>query len=93
MDAALAFGTFDIAVSLLLLDDAVTLVLPGQPEAERKNLSKLALALNEFGVEHIYVEEDAITRRGITPERELFEILTSDQMAAVIREYDVVLDC
>lgn len=67
LDLAMALGAFEQAVSLLLMDDAVLMLLPDQDPspAVSKNLFKVSGALQTFGVSAVLADAEALEKRGL----------------------------
>ena len=67
LEAALAAGAFDQDVSILFIGDGVWQLTQSQDTSasNRKNHQKMAQALPVFGIEHIYVDQDSLTERGL----------------------------
>jgi tRNA 2-thiouridine synthesizing protein C len=94
LDTAMAFGAFEQRVSLLLLEDAVLLLAPGQqsPAGER-NLVKLASALPDYGMDVVHVAAGALRDRALDPSALALpaEPLDDAGIAALIGAQDLVL--
>ena len=74
LDAVLAAAALDLNVSLLLQDDAVFLLKRDQHSREDcKNYTKAFAALDDFGVEKIYIDKRSLAARGL----ELDDLLIS----------------
>ncbi|NVK87370.1 MAG: sulfurtransferase complex subunit TusC [Gammaproteobacteria bacterium] len=67
LDMALAFATFDQSVSLLFIDQGVwQLVDEQKPKLiGQKAYTRLFSGLDLYDIDHLYVEEAALTRYGI----------------------------
>ena len=77
LDAVLAATALDLNVSLLLQDDAVFLVKRDQQSREDcKNYTKAFAALEDFGVEKIYLDKRSMVARGL----ELDDLFISPQV-------------
>ena len=68
LDLALAGALFDQSISILLLDDAVFQLLPGQhPKAiGQKNLGAIMQSLPIYDIDNIFIAERALKERGLT---------------------------
>lgn len=93
IDAALAFCTFEQPLSLLLLDEAVTVANSAQFPDSGKNLGKLLLALVEFGVDKIFLDAAALNRFGMCDPDPMFTPLDADEIPAIIAAAGKVLNC
>ncbi|TBU96067.1 sulfurtransferase complex subunit TusC [Stutzerimonas kirkiae] len=67
LDIALAGGAFDLPISLLLIDDGVFQLVPGQSPGnlEQKDMTANLQALPLFGVEAIHVCQRSLGERGL----------------------------
>lgn len=67
LDMAMTFAAFDVAVSLLLLDDAVYCLKPGQnpPNPSLKSAAPLFAALALYDVREVWVEQESLQERGL----------------------------
>ena len=67
LETALVAAVFDQQVSLLLKDDAVWGLLPGQDGGTlgRRTVSKVLAALPEYDVHQLYVCGESLAHRGL----------------------------
>ena len=66
LDLVMAFGAFEQTISLLLLDDAVMLLQPGQGDIDgSRNLMRLAGALPDYGISAVHVDAAALRERSL----------------------------
>ena len=95
LEVVLIAATFDQDVSLVFLDDGVYELVKGQDTKGTgiKNHSKTYRALEGYDVEKLYVERESLAARGLTEDDLLVDItvLGRDELAALMREQDVVL--
>ena len=96
LELALAGALFDQEVSLLLMDDGVFQLLPGQtPKAiDQKNLGAMLQSLPMYDIEKIYVSESALKARGldISAAAVPVEVLDSQAIQALISSQDQVFN-
>ncbi len=87
LDIALSAAAFDCAPQLLFADDGVCQLLPGQPFAG------LIEALPVYGIERIFVDAQALARRGIDPARLLLPAtpLAAEQIADLLEAQQLLL--
>jgi tRNA 2-thiouridine synthesizing protein C len=86
---------FDQKVSLVFCNDGVYQLLNGQNGSAcgMKTLAQQLPAMDLYGVEQIFVEQSALTERGLQ-ERDLIQavtLLSYDQMQTLIAESNAVL--
>jgi tRNA 2-thiouridine synthesizing protein C len=95
LEVVLITATFDQDVSLVFVDDGVYELVKGQDTAGIgiKNHSKTYRALEGYDVEKLYVERESLAARGLTEDDLIVdvEVLSSDEMSALMAEQDVVL--
>lgn len=67
LDTTLALATFDMPVTLLLLEDAVLQLVPDQDCSDLgvRNLSRLLDSLPLYDVEVVHVDAEAAARHGL----------------------------
>lgn len=95
LDMALAGAVFEQPVSLLLLDDAVLQLLPGQRSSaiQAKNPNAMLGALPMYDIEHIYTSLGSLALHGLhanslepTP-----TVLDAEELKHFIARHEVVL--
>ncbi len=95
LDVALTYAAFDQAVSLLFLDDGVLQLLPQQaPDAlAQKNIAKILQSLALYDIDKVYVDEEAMQRRGINPAHSALPVtpLGSTAIAELMQQHKTVL--
>ena len=94
LDIALAAGTFDQDVSLLLEDDACyQLLAEQQPELiNRKNTTKMFKALPIYGVDKILVCAESAVLRGLTEDNnDIFRFINKSEIKQAFDESDTVI--
>ena len=94
LDIALAAGTFDQDVSLLIEDDACYQLLSAQqPEIiNRKNTTKMLNALPIYGIDKILVCAESASLRNLPPNNnDAFKFITKNEIKTVYSESDTVI--
>ena len=95
LEVVLIAATFDQDVSLVFIDDGVYEIVKGQnPKGIGiKNHSPSYRALDGYDVEKLYVERESMELRGLADADLLVpvEVLSSNEMATLMAEQDVVL--
>ncbi len=95
LEVVLISAAFDQDVSLVFLDDGVYQLKKGQQTKgiETKNFSPAYRALEDYDVEKLYVEKEAMEARGLTEEDFLVPVtvLGRAEMGKLMDEQDVVL--
>lgn len=95
LEMVLIAAMFEQDVHLAFLDDGVFQIKKNQKPAELalKDFSKTYGALEDYGVEKIYVEKESIEERGLTPDDFIIPttVLRRDDMSALMESMDVVL--
>lgn len=95
LEVVLIAAAFDQDVSLLFLDDGVYQIKKGQETAGigMKNFSPTYRALDGYDVEKLYVDQESLTARGLTPEDLVVpvEVLGKEQVAELMEQQDVIL--
>ena len=84
LDAMLAASAFDQELCAAFLDDGVFQLKQGQNPSvlEMKHYTKTFAVLPDFGIDHLYVEEDSMIDRGISKD-DLIEVLRDDGSDAI----------
>ena len=95
LEVVLISAAFDQDVSLVFMDDGVYQLKKGQgtKAVGMKNFSPTYRALDGYDIEKLYVEKESLESRGLT-EADLIvdvEVLTSEEMATLMDEQDVVM--
>lgn len=95
LEVVLITAAFDQDVSLAFLDDGVYQLKKGQQTKgiETKNFSPAYRALEDYDIEKLYVEAEALAARGLTVEDLLVDVkvLSRAELGALMDEQDVVL--
>lgn len=95
LDIALAGGAFDLPVSMLWQGEGVYQLLAGQqPDAlQQKNLQAQLGSLPLFGIEQLYVCQDSLQERRISPEQLVIEAqpVTTDERRRLLTDHAQVL--
>lgn len=95
LEVVLITAAFDQDVSLTFLDDGVYQLKKGQQTKgiETKNFSPTYRALEDYDIEKLYVEKEALAARGLTEEDLLVKVsvLSRAELGALADEQDVVL--
>jgi tRNA 2-thiouridine synthesizing protein C len=95
LEVVLISAAFDQDVSLVFADDGVYQLKKGQgtKAVGMKNFSPTYRALEGYDIEKLYVEKESMEARGLTEDDLIVpvEVLTSEEMATLMDEQDVVL--
>lgn len=95
LEVVLISAAFDQDVSLVFLDDGVYQLKKGQQTKgiETKNFSPTYRALEDYDVEKLYVEKEALEARGLTADDLIVDVtvLSRAEMGALMDQQDVVL--
>lgn len=95
LEVVLISAAFDQDVSLVFVDDGVYQLKKGQgtKAVGMKNFSPTYRALEGYDIEKLYVEKESLESRSLTEEDLIVdvEVLTSEEMATLMDEQDVVM--
>jgi tRNA 2-thiouridine synthesizing protein C len=95
LEVVLISAAFDQDVSLVFVDDGVYQLKKGQgtKAVGMKNFSPTYRALEGYDIEKLYVEKESLEARGLSEDDLIVpvEVLTSEEMATLMDEQDVVL--
>ena len=95
LEVVLISAAFDQDVSLVFADDGVYQLKKGQgtKAVGMKNFSPTYRALEGYDIEKVYVEKESLESRGLTEEDLIIdvEVLTTEEMATLMDEQDVVM--
>lgn len=95
LEVVLISAAFDQDVSLVFADDGVYQLKKGQgtKAVGMKNFSPTYRALEGYDIEKLYVKKESLESRGLTEEDLIVdvEVLTSEEMATLMDEQDVVM--
>ena len=95
LEVVLISAAFDQDVSLVFVDDGVYQLKKGQATKAvgMKNFSPTYRALEGYDIEKLYVEKESMEARGLTEDDLIVpvEVLTSQEMATLMDEQDVVM--
>jgi tRNA 2-thiouridine synthesizing protein C len=95
LEVVLISAAFDQDVSLAFVDDGVYQLVKGQQTKgiEAKNFSPAYRALEGYDIEKLYVEREALEKRGLAEEDLLVDIqvLSSGELAELMASQDVVI--
>lgn len=95
LEVVLITAAFDQDVSLAFIDDGVYQLKKGMQTKgiETKNFSPTYRALDGYDVEKLYVDQESIAARGLTPDDLVVDVtvLSSAEMGALMEQQDVVL--
>jgi len=95
LEVVLISAAFDQDVSLAFVDDGVYQLVKGQQTKgiEAKNFSPAYRALEGYDIEKLYVEREALERRGLAEEDLLVDVqvLSSGELAELMASQDVVI--
>jgi tRNA 2-thiouridine synthesizing protein C len=95
LEVVLISAAFDQDVSLAFLDDGVYQLVKGQDTKaiETKNFSPTYRALEDYDIEKLYVEREALEARGLTAADLLVEakVVAAAEMTALMEATDVLI--
>jgi tRNA 2-thiouridine synthesizing protein C len=95
LEVVLISAAFDQDVSLVFVDDGVYQLKKGQgtKAVGMKNFSPTYRALEGYDIEKLYVEKESLESRGLSEEDLIVpvEVLTSEEMATLMDDQDVVM--
>jgi tRNA 2-thiouridine synthesizing protein C len=95
LEVVLITAAFDQDVSLAFLDDGVYQLKKGQQTKgiETKNFSPTYRALEDYDIEKLYVEKEALEARGLTEDDLIVNVtvLGRAEMGALMDQQDVIL--
>ncbi|MBU1776081.1 MAG: sulfurtransferase complex subunit TusC, partial [Gammaproteobacteria bacterium] len=95
LEVVLITAAFDQDVSLAFLDDGVYQLKKGQQTKgiETKNFSPAYRALEDYDIEKLYVEKEAMDARGLSEDDFIVPVtvLSRAEMGKLMDEQDVVL--
>ena len=95
LEVVLIGAAFDQDVSVVFMDDGVYQIKKGQDTGEigMKNFSSAYRALEDYGVEKLYVERESLAFRGLKRDQLMVPVavLSSRELGSLMSEQDVVL--
>jgi tRNA 2-thiouridine synthesizing protein C len=95
LEVVLISAAFDQDVSLVFVDDGVYQLKKGQgtKAVGMKNFSPTYRALEGYDIEKLYVEKESLESRGLSEDDLIVpvEVLTSEEMATLMDDQDVVM--
>lgn len=95
LDLLLAYSAFDHEVSVVFMDEGVWQLKTGQDSTalQQKNFTAALAALPLYDINNIYVEQTSLVQRELTLQDLLLPcaVLTSEELAILIAEQDLVL--
>ncbi len=95
LEVVLITAAFDQEVSLAFLDDGVYQLKKGQrtQAIETKNFSPTYRALEDYDIDKLYVDKEALEARGLSADDLLVEVTLLDRatMGRLMDEQDVIL--
>ena len=95
LEVVLITAAFDQDVSLAFLDDGVYQLKKGQQTKgiETKNFSPTYRALEDYDIDKLYVEKEALAARGLSEEDLIVDVkvISRAEMGKLMDEQDVVL--
>lgn len=96
LDALLAASAYDQDISLLFMDDGVfQLMIEQNPkDIQQKNLGASLQALELYGVENLYIQEESLKKRGLALDDlslENLQVLNADQIKQLMSQQDQIL--
>lgn len=94
LDYALAAAAFEQPVNLLFLGEGVLQLIKGQETAGpgQKNLGKRLSSLPLYGVEKVYVDEDALVDHDLGPDQLVLPVepIKSEDIQSLMASHDQV---
>jgi tRNA 2-thiouridine synthesizing protein C len=95
LEVVLISAAFDQDVSLAFVDDGIYQLVKGQQTKgiETKNFSPAYRALEGYDIEKLYVEREALERRGLSEQDLLVDVqvLSSAELAGLMAAQDVLI--
>ena len=95
LEVVLIGAAFEQDVSLAFIGDGVYQLAKGQDTKglEVKNFSPTFRALEDYDVDKLYVDEESLRARGLTPQDLVVpvEVVSAGRMAEIMESQDVVL--
>ena len=95
LEIVLISAAFDQDVSVVFLDDGVCQLKKNQDTTGigMKNFSKTYGALDDYDVEKIYVEKEALDARGLSADDLVIpvEVVAADDLREIMAQQDVVI--
>jgi tRNA 2-thiouridine synthesizing protein C len=95
LEVILIMAAYDQIITALFTDDGVFCLKKGQDTAgiAIKEFSKTFRVLEQYGVEHLYVDKDALAERGLTADDMVtgVEVVDKETISGMIREQEVIL--
>lgn len=95
LDLALAGGAFDLPICILFLGDGVFQLVANQQakELEQKDITANLQALPLFGVEHFFISQRCLDKRGLYTNQLILpvEALSESQLNTFLTHHDVVI--
>ena len=95
LEVVLITAAFDQDESMVFIDDGVFEIKKGHDTeaVNMKNFSPTYRALDGYDVEKLYVERESMEARGMTEDDLIVpvEVLSSDELGALMQEQDVVI--
>ncbi len=95
LEVVLVAAAFDQDISVVFLDDGVYQLKKNQDTTGigMKNFSKTFGALEDYGVEKIYVEKESLDARGLTAGDLVIpvEVLAANDLSEIMAQQDVVI--
>ena len=95
LDQLLTIAAFDQHVTLLFLDDGVFQLKSRQQPAKMsfKLVAAMLQSLEVYGIEHLYVETESLSARGLNCDDLILPVQRIDRKAvhALLQQHDVVV--
>ncbi|MBI3900260.1 MAG: sulfurtransferase complex subunit TusC [Gammaproteobacteria bacterium] len=95
LEVLLITAAFDQQVSVAFIDDGVYQLLKQQDtrNTDLKNFSPTYRALHDYEIDKIYVDRESLQARGLNTDDLVVsvDVMTRDQLAALMEAQDVVL--
>ena len=95
LDLTLTAAAFEQEVSVVFLDDGVYQLLAGQDtgQIDIKNFAPAFRAFKDHDIHHVYVEAEALSRRGLSTDDLLIDVdlIDTSTLCRLMTEQDIIL--
>lgn len=96
LDIALIAASFEQEVTLVFMDDGIFQLLKEQDgeKINRKGTHKSIEALSFYDIDKVYIDGASLRARNVSPADLVIdtELLTTEQLAALLHQQDIVLN-
>ncbi|GMT42882.1 MAG: sulfurtransferase TusC [bacterium] len=95
LEVILIMAAYDQLINVAFVEDGVLSLVKGQDTSAIgvKDFSNTLRILEDYGVEHLYVDKESLEARGLKEEDLItpVEVVEKEKISSVMREQDVVL--